>query len=169
MATHKLVRLSLMVVMILGCIIMLLGRLHFDRAGSSLFEQYVLDPIPPSVTDIRVDHARKLFGYGYTFRFKIAKPDVAMIIGSRPFQRVQDVGYERGGTLHFEWSPTSWEGLAVYPSGKGKPAWFTPDEWQDFDAYAYEERAEQKTTYLLLYNEQIGEAYFLTFKGDYTP
>ncbi len=169
MATRKVVWLWLMVVMILGSIAVLLGTLHFNRARSGLFRYYILNPIPASVTDIRVDHARVFFGYGYTFRFKIARADVAAIIGSRPFQRVRNVGYESGGTLHFEWSPTSWEGLAVYPSGQGKPAWFTPDSWQDPEAYAYQELAEQKTTYLLLYNEHVGEAYFLAFKGDYTP
>jgi hypothetical protein len=169
MATHKVVWLWLMVVMILGSILVLLGTLHCKHARPRLFRLYILDPIPPSVADIRVDHARKLFGYGYTFRFKIAKTDVAAIVGSRPFRRVRNAKYENRGALDFEWSPTSSEELAVYPSGQGKPAWFRPDSWQDPEAYAYQERAEQETTCLLLYNEQVGEAYFLAFKGDYTP
>ena len=169
MTTRKVVWLWLVVVMSLGSVVVLLGALHFNRARYSLFRYYILDPIPPSVTNIRVDHARKFFGYGYTFRFKIARADVEAVIGSRPFRRVRDVGYERGGTLHFMWSPASWEGMAVYPAGKGKPAWFRPDSWQDPEAYAYQERAEQEAIYLLLYNEQIEEAYFLAFRGDYTP
>jgi hypothetical protein len=170
MATHKLLwLLPLIIVMILGCIVVLLSALRLDQAGAGLFREYVLDPIPPSVAEIKVDHPRKIFGYGYTFRFKIARADVTAILDSRPFQKIQNAKYETWGTLHFEWSPTSWHGLAVYPSGKGKPGWFTPDLWQDPEAYAYEERAQKATTYVLLYNEPIGEAYFLAFRGDYTP
>jgi len=170
MTTHRLLWLLLLIiVMTLGCIVVLLDLLQPNDAGPALFRQYVLNPIPPSVAEIRVDHARKIFGYGYTFRFKIARADVTAIVGSRPYRRVQNVEYESGGRLHFEWSPTSWREMAVYPSGKGKPAWFTPDSWQNPEAYAYEERAEKATTYVLLYNEQVGEAYFLAFRGDYTP
>jgi len=169
MMTHRLVWLWLFVIAVLGCMAALLGVFRLSRVESRLFQRYVLDPIPESVTEMMVDRAREVSGYGYTFRFKIDGADVMRIIDSRPFQRVYNVKYERWGELHFEWSPSSWSGLAVYPSGERKPAWFTPELWRDPDAYAYEERGKQLTTCVLLYNRQAGEAYFLAFKGDYTP
>jgi hypothetical protein len=55
----------------------------------------------------------------------------------------------------------------VYPPGTHKPAWFTPDLWLNFDAYAYEERdARRSTTWMLLYNRQAGEGYFLVISTD---
>jgi hypothetical protein len=156
-------------VVVLGTTVMLWAVFHFNRTGSRLFQRCVVDPIPKSVTELRVDRPGGIFAYGYTFRFKINEGDVAAIVASRPFRIVQNVKYENWGGLHFEWSPRSWSELAIYPSGMRKPAWFTPDLWHDPDAYAYEERAKQLTTWVLLYNQQIGEAYFLVTSSDYTP
>ncbi|HON90405.1 MAG TPA: hypothetical protein PKZ07_02465 [Sedimentisphaerales bacterium] len=159
-------RYPILLVGVIGLIFLPLWTFVRKDRGEELFKQHVLNTQPQSVTDIRVDQARQIFGYGYVFRFRISKPDVALIVGSRPFQRVENTKYEPWGELHFEWSPVSWDGLAVYPTGTSKPDWFAPEEWQDPEAYAFEEKSTRQSTYILLYNEQAQEAYFFAFRGD---
>jgi hypothetical protein len=151
----------LFAVVIIGSMVGLFGIYCFGHAGPRLFRRYVLDPVPRSVTEVRVDRLGGVFAYGYAFRFRIQEADVATIIKSRPFQRVQNVRYEDWGELNFEWSPTFGRGLSLYPSETSMPAWFTPGLWHDPESYAYEQCTAHRRTWVLLYNRQAGEAYFV--------
>ncbi|MHC4439476.1 MAG: hypothetical protein ACYS3S_19135, partial [Planctomycetota bacterium] len=72
------------------------------EGASQLFRQYILDPIPKSVTNIRADQPKKILGYKYTFRFNINRDDLALLIDSRHFMRVWNVKY-KNGYLYWGW------------------------------------------------------------------
>jgi hypothetical protein len=131
-----------------------------------LFREHILDPIPESVREIKVDRAREVFGYGYVFSFRIDKADLESIIRSRPYTRRSHVYYaaragemvEMGDMLPI---------LTIYPPREKKPpAWWIPERVRDLDAYVYRETKDgnDEYTWMLLYNEEFGEAYFLAFK-----
>jgi hypothetical protein len=145
-------------------------KLPLNAPPSSLFRRYVLDPIPPSVKEIRTNQTKALSGYGYTFRFKINKADLGRIINSRRFNKVTEVDYHEG-ILSCRWNPTlkdSTSGLTmyVYPPGIYKPNWFTLETWNNPEAYAiYEVKKYQRNMWVLVYNEHVGEAYFIVWRG----
>jgi hypothetical protein len=133
-----------------------------------LFRRYVLDPIPASVTKIKSDRDIPVFRYGYTFKFNINKSDLALIINSRPFQRISNVKYDRGTGLHWEWDPQHSHTLSVYGPGQSrpwwwqrKPRWFTLDRWDNPEAYAFKDKGKDWSIQVLLYNDEFGEAYFI--------
>lgn len=135
-----------------------------------LFRRYAADPIPESVAEMRVDQAKEAFGPGYVFRFKISRAALTQIVDSRSLRRVHNVWY-RNGDLNWEWDANHEFGMAVYPPRwKREPAWFKPQFWDDPEAYAFrEEKRTGSTTLVLLYNEGLGEGYFLAFKGHQSP
>jgi hypothetical protein len=152
----------LVTVVILGFVVGLFAIIFFRHTGPELVRRYVLDPVPRSVAEVRVDRLGGVFAYGYAFRFKINKADAAAIIMSRPFQEVQNAKYEDWGGLSFEWSPKSGCSLTIYSSEMSRPSWFDLGLWHSPDAYAYEEHATHQTTiYVFLYDRQGGEAYFI--------
>lgn len=152
---------------------------------AEIFTKYILDPIPKSVTNIKADRPRLFLGYTYTLRFNINRADLALITGSRPFQRVWNVTYGMfgKGNLNWHWDPP---GVTIGPSlqiivyhpkgGRREPKWFTPNLWDDPEVYVfhkegdhvntqtigYDKKAnEQEDTLVLLYNEKDQEAYFI--------
>ena len=56
-----------------------------------LFKRYVLDSIPQSVSEIKVDHDKWRLRYGYVFRFDIDQADVDKIVRSRSFAEAEVV------------------------------------------------------------------------------
>jgi hypothetical protein len=149
-----------------GLVVMGVLLLQGSAPPASLFREHIRDPIPTSVAEIRVDRARKFFGYGYVFHFRINKADADLIMSSRSLQRVYNVGYAEGDFV-YAYDSLSGGGIAVYAPGR-EPSWFTPRKWLGrMQAYeAHEVKYGDLYTWLLLYNEQLGEAYFLAFKGD---
>ena len=152
---------------------------------AEIFTKHILDPIPKSVTNLKADRPYCLRGYKYTLRFNINRADLALITGSRPFQRVWNVTYGMfgKGNLNWHWDPP---GVTIGPSrqiivyhpkgGRREPKWFTPNLWDDPEAYAFHKEGdrvntqttryhkkanEQEITQVLLYNEKDQEAYFI--------
>jgi hypothetical protein len=149
------------------------------------FRQYVLSPIPKSVTNIKADPASIIFGYTYTFRFKINRDDLGLIINSRPFIRVWNVKYENG-CLSWHWDRDGPFGIGLYGSSmdcydsKGEPRWFRPGMWDDPETYAFSKHGDlvnietfEKDSSgpveirVLLYNEKENEAYFVISSWDH--
>jgi hypothetical protein len=127
-----------------------------------LFKEHILDPIPKSVKEIKVDRAREFSGYGYVFHFKISGEDLDRIVESRPFERMF-ISYEYGN-LYFGNT-----GLSVYPPGE-EPAWFIGWELRGSEGYAYEEvKGGKSYTWVLIFNQELEEAYFFSYKGDAPP
>lgn len=133
-----------------------------------LFRKHVLDPIPQSVTDIRADRPKKYRGYTYTLRFKIDRPDVALLINAGSLKRVWNVKY-KNGYLFWAWDTLngfSLNGIDIivyHPDGPPEPTWFKPELWEDSEAYAFSETTDCRitNTKVLLFNEKEGEAYFI--------
>ena len=67
-----------------------------ETEASTAFRQYVLAPIPKSVTNIRADQPKNFGGYRYTFRFNINRDDLGLLINARPFVRIWNVKYRDG-------------------------------------------------------------------------
>lgn len=157
--------------------------------ASQTFRQYVLNPIPKSVTNINADPASIIFGYTYTFRFNISRDDLALLINSRPFIRVWNVKYEKGcidwgwdraGPLEIEIAKHG-HSMPLYEydswGGPREPAWFKPGLWDNPEAYGFykvgnlvniqalesdwQQSRGRVTIQVLLYNEKQGEAYFV--------
>ncbi len=115
---------------------------------SQAFKQYVLDPIPKSVTSIRAHQPSETLGCEYTFRFSISREDLSRLIDSGPFIRIWNVKYE-GAVLRWGWErprpgqmgmSTSQHYLPLYQSGwkaLRKPAWFKPGRWENPEAYGF--------------------------------
>jgi hypothetical protein len=131
---------------------------------SDIFRQFVVDPIPESVTEIKVDQTLALFGYGYTLRFKISRPDLALIINSRAFKRVSNIRYDKKDTfLNWTWDTGPGAAMFVYARGKHRPSWFMPETLVNTEAYAIPVGAGD--TRVLLYGEKEGEAYLIILGG----
>jgi len=151
---------------------------------SAAFRQYVLSPIPESVTNIRADQPQKFRGYRYTFRFNINRDDLALLINSRPFMRVWNVKYEKYGHLSWYWErgdgnygiPKYGSSIICYGSSSSirEPGWFRPGLWDNPEAYAFckegdlvnierfgKDSSGPTNIRVLLYNEKEGEAYYI--------
>ncbi len=188
MKRHKLAAHIILLLVLLNCIallfifawIIILKPLKTPQTPpSEVFRQYVLDPIPESVTNIRADQPRNFRGYRYTFRFNINRDDLGLLINSRPFVRVWNVKY-RDGSLDWAWDRDGPFGTGRYNSGMScydytrEPSWFRPGLWDNPEAYAFWKKGDLVNTErfakkssgpteirVLLYNENEGEAYFV--------
>lgn len=133
-----------------------------------LFRRYVSDPIPASVMNIRSDRDLPVYRYAYTFRFNINESDLALLVNSRPFQKISNVKYDSQTGLYWEWDSRRSHTMSVYGPGQGrpwwwqrKPRWFTPDRWDNPQAYAFKDKSQNWSIQVLLYNDKLGQAYFI--------
>lgn len=148
------------------------------------FRRYVCNPIPKSVTGIRMDLlARSLGRHTYVFHFKIDEADLSPILNvqhsifvPRPFQELQYFRYssENG---HLTWAEELQhiEGMAPIPRmsfsidlykihyGETEPEWFDLAKWDSPKAYVYEVRDVYRL--FLVYNKNLGEAYFIDYRS----
>ena len=152
-----------------------------ETKASETFRQYVLNPIPGSVRNIRVDKPKYINGYRYTFRFNINRKDLSLLINSKPFVRVWNIKY-RDGSLDWYWDRdgpllgigTHGSSMLCYNRSDRKPDWFKPGLWDNPETYAFWkegdlvniETFDKKSSgpveiRLLLYNENDAEAYFV--------
>jgi hypothetical protein len=123
----------------------------------ALFRQFVLDPIPESVTDLKADRTQELFGYGYAFHFKVSRDDLYLISRSRPFQRVVGIECTEDSFISWELESTGRETILVYAPGQRRPKWFRPDTWVDPESYV----TADGDIRVLIYNDKGGEAYLV--------
>ena len=154
------------------------SRMSEERAVAA-FKQYVLSPIPASVTDIRADQPKNWGGYRFTFRFKISRDDLSTFVKSRELVRVWNTKYEHG-RLSWHWDRDGLFGTGKYGSGipcydhTRAPRWFKPERWDNPEAYAlyrigdhvnietFAKNVRGPTNIrVLLYNEKETEAYFV--------
>lgn len=140
------------------------------------FRMYFFKPIPESVKDIRLD----VSGWAHVLRFKISHEDVALILRSTPFQEVDWFSY-RKGDLYTGFSGSGGgnprenplAGVAVrnmpmYDHGAEPPGWFRPDEWRHRKIYRTRQkwgRSSRDHDLVLIYNDLLGEAYFISYIG----
>lgn len=140
--------------------------MHQRAKGPELFRRYVRNPVPSSVSRVRVDQPQTLRGYGYTFRFEIDASELAVVCDSRQLKRVHDVNYI-DGVLDWKWDASS--GVMISPYNQNswprEPRWFAElATWKDVEAYALRQRQNGRAiTEILIYNQRLGEACFVTF------
>lgn len=151
-----------------------------ETEASAAFGRYVLAPIPESVTNIRADQPKKIRGYRYTFRFKINRDDLGLLINSRPFMRVWNVKYKNRNLSWYWESGDGNYGIPKYGSSMvcykytREPDWFRPGLWDNPEAYAFWKEGDLvniqrfgKDTSgpveirVLVYNEKEAEAYYV--------
>ena len=129
------------------------------------FRRVVLNPVPPSVQAIRADAAHGVAMNKYVFRFRIDPADMPAILASRPFKEVASVEY-RDGILHYGCDPIGGTSFWLYDTydGKHAPSWFQFGKGDKFRAYVVEKQElDDYFVDLLLYREDIGEAYFIEY------
>lgn len=138
--------------------------------GSRVFMKYVCRPIPKSVKDIKVHRPWEPSGHRYVMHFKISKEDVMLILNARRFKEVTNVEYETG-TLCWDVDPSHGHALPLYYTHKGQlgPDWFRPDQWADPKCYYFHERniCYRMQRQVLIYNDDLGEAYFVEYQEGY--
>lgn len=164
------------VVLVLIVVFWAIVAKRVEPTPTALFQQYVLKPVPPSVADLRVIRPTAFQGYTYVFRFRISKPDLSLILSSRPLERTPGMRVTPGGrSLTWEWGPRDrhssgglyWSPFADGPGASGPPWWYWDlRDWVNFEAYALEYMKKRpgmtstKIMEILIYNEALGEAYF---------
>lgn len=147
-----------------ACTYVVLSRLN---APSGLFRQYVLDPIPTSVSEIEVDHYRMRLRYAYIFQFNIDKSDLDRLARSRPFAEARIVDW-KPGFLYWAWKEQLLGGMvmSVYPPRQRKPSWFTAEMWEDPKVYAMRKEGSDANTQVLLYDLELQQACFIICSED---
>ncbi|MGD8785928.1 MAG: hypothetical protein PVJ60_00765 [Phycisphaerales bacterium] len=142
--------------------------------ASELFKQYVMDPIPASVTNIKADQPKTIGGYGYVFRFDINRADLDLIIKSRPFREAQLTNFSDSGSISWNWKGLPsygsigerGRGFGIYGVKRRKPSWYTLESWENPETYALvEEKKDVNTSdiQVLIYNVKLGQAFFIVF------
>jgi hypothetical protein len=137
----------------------------------NLFRQYVQNPIPESVAQIKVDKPMSRGGYGYVFCFNVNREDFDRIRKSRTFRREVNISYVGEGLSWFweDWYSTKSGGeggvsFSMYALVR-KPSWYDLPTWVNPETYALNKVDDNKNEdiQVLLYNSKLGQAYFITF------
>jgi hypothetical protein len=148
------------------------GSFLRSRFSRSLFRQVVLDPIPASVTDIRMDRPAS---YGRVFRFSVNEADFRSIQKARSLQECGDFQCDGGDILctFRDWDKNvagQTEGFTstVYHDVQWKPRWFDLPSWKNPEVWASygEVRPHVTEVQVLAYNRELGRAYFIQFTYD---
>ena len=175
MKSPKHVRLLTVLAVLSACTVLCLiyGRsILLGLPASEIFRQHVVDPIPRSVTDIKVDQPKKRGGYGYVLRFGINRADLRLILESQPvpFSEAQIANDLSDGSLYWRWKgpPLSLggHGLTLYGDGR-KPSWYDLPSWDNPEVYAlvrYEKDWNSRDIQVLIYNPSLEQAYFIVFE-----
>ncbi|MBN2183421.1 MAG: hypothetical protein JW715_16035 [Sedimentisphaerales bacterium] len=170
MVRHKIMIFYSIVIFILICACVLL--IHFLFSGprpdpKDIFRQYVMNPIPESVTNIKADQPKQIGGYGYVLSFNIYRADMDLIIKSRSLKEARITGFLGSGSLCFTWkdspNPTGC-GFSIY--GSHKPSWYTLESWDNPEIYALTQEVKDKNTsdiQVLIYNPTLRQAFFIVF------
>jgi len=132
---------------------------HYAGRAQRVFKRFVMDPIPPSVTELKVV-GWNLWNYRYVLRFDISRSDIASILAAKPFETVEEASYE-DGLLELCWSPGRGLMMEIFMEGCRRPSWFALESWDAFDAYTRHETKIDAHRQILLYNAQLGQAYFI--------
>ena len=158
---------------LLGVVFIYMLSVLWKAHVENLFREYVQNPIPESVAQIKVDKAMsKRKGYGYVFRFNIEREDFESIRKSRSFRKAIINSYVKGNGLSWEWE--DWDStktdevrgvsFSMYALVH-KPLWYDLPTWENPEAYALRKLGSNnnRDTQVLLYNSKLGQAYFITF------
>ena len=129
------------------------------------FKKYILDPIPKSVKNIKVDQTMKYYGYAYLFGFDIDKDDLKLIIDSKLLIKTTYTGYSVGSfDVEYHYKDYDAMSILVYEYNQKPARWFHPELWKNPDCYCYitliNSQVRQIETRILLFNKEENKAYF---------
>ncbi len=162
-------RVTFVVLSLIG-VLLAVWAIHVLRgpSASALFRWYVMDPIPPSVTHIKVDQPKAHGGFGYVFRFAVSQGDIEHIRKSRSLRKtLTSISYNDVLDLSwvFEDAPSIVRGLTPYRPGQRRPSWFDLATWKDPEAYALVQVdwSDNEDTQILVYNSDLKQAFFMVF------
>ena len=151
---------------------------------AKIFKEYILDPIPKSVANTKVDELDvRGLGHRYVMRFEINKEDVASILNTRPYKEFISVTYDefnfltwhgskdrstdlQKGSQHFDLGTGG--GIPLYSNEHQTemPEWFRPNELTSPKAYVVREKYGRSTRYrtkILIFDEDKEQAYFIEY------
>ena len=125
------------------------------------FKKYILDPIPKSVRNIKVDQTESFYGYAYLFEFDIDRKDLKLIRDSKSLKIIPTIEYVKKCFLITYDQEGNSILLEIYEYRK-QAQWFHPELWRNYDAYGYFKFNHQTDIRLLLFNTEENKAYFYT-------
>ena len=151
---------DLLIILILALCLFCLFSYTFKLDPEEHFKKYILDPIPKSVKNIKVDQTSSIYGYAYLFGFDIDKEDLKLIIDSKSLTTTTYIGYS-DGYFHVEnYGGYKMISLLVYGNRK-QAKWFHPESWKNPDCYCYITSINhQNDRRILLFNKEENKAYF---------
>lgn len=139
--------------------------------ASKVFRQYVADPIPSSVADIKVVQPKKRGGYGYVLRFGVNRADLRLILSSQPvpFKESQITNDLSTGSIYWRWKgpPVSFDMQGFTFLARGyEPSWYDLPSWENVETYALvqdDKDWDNPDKQILIYNPRLEQAYFIVF------
>jgi len=136
---------------------------------SRLFRKAILNPIPASVRRIRGTASNHGPGHTYVLRFNISEADLRSILAADPFKEVGHAECRDNVLVYGETWETArlWEFSGALPKMR-PPRWCASTDRNAFRAYVIEEidvECAKLLVRLLLYNQGIGEAYYVEHDG----
>ena len=177
MRAHRLQKLTVLLVVLCLCAIVLsiyVMRIQWKLRASDLFREYIMDPVPASVADVKADQPKTIGGYGYVFRFAVKRTDLELIRKSRPFREAQITSYMGGGSLYWDWKDVPSSGhigekgraFSMYGTRLRAPPWYDLESWDSPETYVLVKDDKDGNTLenqVLVYNAELGQAYFIVF------
>jgi hypothetical protein len=162
---------------------------HEGLSDTDLFEEFVLSPVPASVSELRIYSPMYYHGKVYVMNFKIDSNDVQTILSTRTFIEYSNWQFDPKD----RYSPLDWRhtlelkdpvdekkesqkiiqidiiNLDVDENGQNKPDWFRPDQWLSSRLYVCDIRKSPNNPnniirHALLYNKELREAYYLIYR-----
>ncbi len=124
------------------------------------FKKYILDPIPKSVKNIKVDQTMGIYGYAYLFGFDIDREDLNLIIDSKSLIKTTYNGYAVG-SFDVKYKDYDSMCILVYEYNQKQAQWFQPESWRNPDCYCYITTINYQNDFrILLFNKKENKAYF---------
>jgi hypothetical protein len=133
---------------------------------SSFFRRTVIDPIPGSVKEIKVDRYRSINERRWVLHFDLSEADLSLIVASRPFTELPYFEYrEKYGSVSFG-ERDSGKAVPLYlRSGRPSPPdWFQLGQWDRPKAYVFLQERRLGVVRLLVYNKGLAEAYYIEYE-----
>jgi len=133
-----------------------------NPSNSRSFKRFVIEPIPASVKDMKKDLMFNFGGHIYVLNFKISNKDLNLILTSKPFEKVNFIGYE-DDTLEWRKSGYGKHTFPIYPNYNERkpPPWFNLHLWKS--PAMYEANISSGHEQYLIYESQIEEVYFIDY------
>jgi hypothetical protein len=140
-----------------GITLIILVNLYFfvPESPSRFFSRALIDPIPGSVVNIKIDRMYAALDHIFVLSFSVSETDVNNILIQKEFRPLGYVRYEAG--------VLRWSGR-TFPicEHKSPPSWFDVQTWSSPEIYGVEKRSGYEQ--YLIYNKSKGQAFLIEYK-----